>query len=182
MSFYRRLGWLIALVGLAACSPGMPAANVVLTDDRGQTWSLAEQRGTPVVLTFGFTHCADTCPETLAKLAHLAEKMQDAAKRPEIVMVSVDPQRDTPAVLHAFVTRFPPGVVGLTGTPAQIDAVKAAYHVWSQKVPGPHGRGNYDVAHSAVMFFIDAGGRVRGLGDDADSQASMARAMRELNG
>ena len=131
-------------------------------------------------MTFGFTHCADTCPATLAKLARLAATN---AKTPvEIAVVTVDPQRDSVTAMHRFVTRFAEGnarVVGLTGTPAQIDDVERAYHVWAQRIPGRRLNAAYDVAHSAVVYFIDPSGVTRSVHDDDDSDAVLAAALRE---
>jgi protein SCO1 len=133
------------------------------------------------VIAFGFTHCADTCPATLAKLAGLAGAANVTSPF-EIALVTVDPQRDSVAAMHRFVTRFGGGnarVVGLTGTPNQIDAVERAYHVWAQRIPGRQPRGAYDVAHSAVVYFIDRDGATRSVHDDDDSDAALAAALRE---
>ena len=165
---------------LAACAQRGPSApNFTLVDDAGRPWSLATQRGNPVVLTFGFTHCADTCPETLAKLARLRRTLGAGTTR--IAMVSVDPSRDTPPVLHRFVGQFDGPVVGLTGAPANVAAVESAYHVWAQRVPGRfHRAGSYDVVHSAIIYFIDARGAIRDISDDDASDAALAHAMRRL--
>lgn len=133
------------------------------------------------MLTFGFTHCLDTCPATLAKLAHLAEG-RDAKTPVEIAFVTVDPQRDSVATMHRFVGRFDGGnarVVGLTGTAEQIDAVESAYHVWAQRIPGRRPGAAYDIAHSAVVYFIDRNGVTRSVHDDDDSDAVLAAALRE---
>lgn len=169
---------------LLLCSCGgrsVAAPGFTLTDDTGKAWSLASQRGKPVVLTFGFTHCADTCPATLAKLAHLAGG-SDPKTPIDIAFVTVDPQRDSVETMHRFVTRFDAGnahVVGLTGTPDQIDAVERAYHVWAQRIPGRRPDGAYDVAHSSVVYFIDRNGTTRSVHDDDDSDAVLAAALRE---
>jgi len=133
------------------------------------------------VLTFGFTHCLDTCPATLAKLARLAAG-PDAQTPVEIAFVTVDPQRDSVTAMHRFVSRFSQPhvrVVGLTGTPDRIDAVERAYHVWAQRIPGRQPHGAYDVAHSAVVYFIDRNGVTRSVHDDDDSDAVLAAALRE---
>jgi protein SCO1/2 len=170
---------LSAALLLLACSRVPAAPSFTLTDDAGRPWSLSSQRGAPVVLTFGFTHCADTCPATLAKLARLAGS---SAKTPvEIAFITVDPQRDTVTAMHRFVNRFNEAgahVVGLTGTPDQIDAVERAYHVWAQRIPGRQ-HGAYDIAHSAVVYFIDRSGVTRSVHDDDDSDAVLAAALRE---
>ncbi|HEY1653626.1 MAG TPA: SCO family protein [Candidatus Tumulicola sp.] len=185
MSCFLRLSCAAALIAVVAgCAARGPAApDFTLTSDTGQPWSLAAQRGRPVLLTFGFTHCADTCPATLAKLARLrTNALGPHGRDVEIVLVTVDPNRDTPAVLHAFVSRFGPSIVGLTGDPGRIRAVENAYHVWAQSVPGNRRGGNYDVAHAAVIYLIDAAGRIRGLHEDDESEADLARAVREMLG
>jgi protein SCO1 len=164
---------------LGSCSSGT-APNFRLTDDTGASWTLAGQQGKTVVLTFGFTHCTDTCPATLAKLTRLAGTVDAQGHSVEIVFVTVDPGRDTPRVLHRFLTHFNTGathVTGLTGSPPQIDSVERAYHVWAQRIPGS--RASYDVAHSAVIYFIDPAGRIRALHDDDDPDAVLSAALRE---
>jgi protein SCO1 len=166
---------------LGSCGRQWLAPDFRLTDDTGAPWTLANQRGKTVVLTFGFTHCADTCPATLAKLSRLASALDDPRPALEIVFVTVDPQRDTPPQLHRFLAHFKAGpahVIGLTGPTPQIDAVERAYHVWAQRVPGRR-RSAYDIAHSAVIYFIDPGGRIRALHDDGDSDAVLSAALRE---
>jgi protein SCO1 len=173
---------LAAALLLCSCAHRAAAPPFTLTDDAGQSWSLASQRGKPVILTFGFTHCADTCPATLAKLARLAGR--DAESPVEIAFVTVDPQRDSVAAMHRFITRFEAGnahVVGLTGTPDQIDAVERAYHVWAQRIPGRRSGQAYDIAHSSVVYFIDRNGATRSVHDDDDSDAVLATALREAS-
>jgi protein SCO1/2 len=178
-----RIGLAVGLaVLLAGCARTPSAPPIRLTDGSGSPWSLDAQRGKAVVVNFGYTHCADTCPETLAKLAHLVDGLGVQAREVEIAFVTVDPQRDTPQALHVFVRRFETPnarIVGLTGTPAQISAVENAYHVWAQRIPGKHRNGEYDVAHSAVIFFVDQSGRLSSLHDDGDPDAVLARALRE---
>jgi protein SCO1 len=186
----RRLFALLAALPLglafAACSGGWNAPDFTLHDDGGQAWTLSQQRGDVVLLTFGFTHCADTCPATLAKLEHLTEGRSEPSPQIEIAFVTVDPQRDTPAVMHRFLARFAQvgggRLVGLTGTPAQIAGVERAYHVWSQKIPGPRARDDYDEAHTAVIYVIDGSGRIRSLHEDDDSEQSLRAALRQVLG
>jgi protein SCO1 len=175
----RFLGLLLALV-LAACARGNPAADFTLTSDSGSPWSLSAQRGKPVALTFGYTHCTDTCPLTLAKLARATRSLGPRGNDVEIVFVTVDPQRDTPAVLGAFLRQFGPGFTGLTGTLEQVTSVEQAYHVWGQRVPGRPGSPDYDEAHGSAIFFIDRDGRVRGIHDAGDSIQVLSQAAGEL--
>lgn len=158
------------------------APNFTLTDDSGSQWTLADQRGKIVALFFGYTHCPDTCPLTLAKLTEAVRRQGPAASNFEIAFVTVDPARDTPAALHRYVAKFPAAhIVGLTGSPDRIAAVERAYRVWAQKIPGTHhGGSSYDDAHSSVTYIIDREGRSRVLHDDSDDVASFAADFRVL--
>ncbi|HEV3195406.1 MAG TPA: SCO family protein [Candidatus Cybelea sp.] len=176
----------IACIGLTvACSNGRAAPNFTLLDDAAKSWTLSRQRGKALLLTFGFTHCADTCPAMLARLAGMSRSLGAQADELEIVLVTVDPARDTTPVMHRFMARFrglsSSRLVGLTGTAQQIEAVERAYDVWSQRIPGARRRG-YDEAHSTVIFLIDSRGQVRALRDADDSEGSIARAVAEMLG
>jgi protein SCO1 len=172
----RRLLAISLALAFVGCARGNPAADFTLQSDESAPWSLSAQHGKAVVLTFGYTHCADTCPLTLAKLAKAKERLGPRADDVEIAFVTVDPQRDTPAALRAFLQKVGGGFVGLTGTPQQIDTVEQAYHVWAQRVPGKHGGDDYDDAHASAIFFIDTRGNVSSLHDDSDSIEDLSRA------
>jgi protein SCO1 len=174
---------LLVAAGFGCASRGGTAPDFTLTADGGQPWTLSAQRGRPVLLIFGFTHCADTCPATLAKLARLTRSSPGApSSNVEIAMVTVDPQRDTPPVLHAFVARFDGPIVGLTGTPSHVAEVERAYHVWAQRIPGKHRlASDYDVAHTAVIYAIDGRGNIRAIRNDDDSDATLTGTVRDLS-
>jgi protein SCO1/2 len=178
----RRLLAISLALAFAGCARGNPAADFTLQSDESAPWSLSSQRGKAVVLTFGYTHCADTCPLALAELAKARQTLGARAGDVEIAFVTVDPRRDTPQALHAFLQKLGSGFVGLTGTPQQIDAVEQAYHVWAQRVPGKHGGGDYDDAHASAIFFIDRRGNVSSLHDDSDSIEELGRAARNALG
>ena len=164
----------IAAFALGACSSHEPATDITLTDQHAKPWSLSSQRGTPLVLYFGFTHCPDTCPTTLAKLAKALAPIPGA----KVVFVTLDPQRDTPSVLAKYVARFEGApIVALTGTQAQIDAVQNDYHIWSQKVPGKHRKGEYDIAHTSLALVIDRAGAIRSTLQDSDTIQQIAIAV-----
>jgi len=175
---------LLALTLPAACASGQRAADFTLVDDSGAPWQLSQQHGKALLLTFGYTHCADTCPATLAKLVQTARGLGSRSQQLEIVFVTVDPRRDSPSALHRYVARFDrPGdgrLVALMGSVSQLAAVEKAYHVWSQAMPVRHGR--YEVAHGAAIFLIDGEQWLRGVQDDEDSQASLTRAVSALLG
>ena len=161
---------LFALLG-AGCSRYPAAPDFTLVDENGAPWTLSAQHGKAVAMYFGFTHCPDTCPTTLAKLAKVMANDRNA----EIVFVTVDPERDTPQVMKAYDRRFTGApIVGLTGTRKQIDEVEREYHVWAQKIPGKHGNDDYDEAHISVVFFIDPSGRQRMIADQTDNDAALA--------
>jgi protein SCO1/2 len=173
---------LLLVLAVAGCARGNAAADFTLQDAGGAPWSLAAQRGKAVVLTFGYTHCTDTCPATLAKLAQATRALGTRAADVEVAFVTVDPQRDTPAILRAYLQKFDPRFVGLTGTPQQVAAVEQAYHVWAQRIPGKRGNDNYDDAHSSAIFFIDARGNTTALHDGNDSVDVLTRAASDANG
>ncbi|MBV8638604.1 MAG: SCO family protein [Candidatus Eremiobacteraeota bacterium] len=165
----------LALLGGAGCSRYPAAPDFTLTDQHGALWTLSAQHGKAVALYFGFTHCPDTCPATVAKLAKAIGENGNA----EIAFVTVDPQRDTPPVLDAFAQRFSGApIIGLTGSPKQIASVERAYHIWAQKIPGKHGNYDYDEAHISIVTFIDANGRERGIADQDESVTTLASDIR----
>jgi protein SCO1/2 len=158
----------------------MQAPDFALTDHTGKSWNLAAQKGKTIALFFGYTHCPDTCPATLALLSR-AVRDAKADGKTQIAFVTVDPKRDTPATLAAYVKKFDGPVVGLTGSRAQVEAVERSYHQWAQKIPGKHGDDNYDDAHSSTIFLIDRSGNERVLHDPADTVDAVASDLRELN-
>ena len=153
------------------------APDFTLQAQGGERFTLSDQRGHPVVLFFGYTHCPDVCPTTLANLAH-AVRARGLGDRVRVAFVTVDPRRDTPSVLRRYVALFDPHFVGLTGSRAQLDTVFDDYHVWSKEVPSGGAAGEYFMSHSTTVYFIDRDGRLRGLGDWNDSPGALQRDLR----
>jgi protein SCO1/2 len=122
-----------------------------LTDDRGSPFNDQRLRGAPTLLFFGFTHCPDVCPTTLATLAEI----ERAAVMPHlrVLFVSVDPARDTPEVLGRYVHAFDPGFTGLTGSEHAIGELAARLGVAYERVELPGG--DYTMDHSAALFLLD---------------------------
>ncbi len=114
-------------------NPPFEAADFRLTNQDGQAVRLSDYRGKLVVLYFGYTHCPDECPTTLAMLNRAMSEMKDAGSSTQVLFVSVDPQQDTPPVLKEYLARFNSKFVGLTGQPAEVDAVLKAYGVAAEK-------------------------------------------------
>jgi protein SCO1 len=173
---------LAAAMFVAACGHGSTAPNFTLTAQNGTSWSLAAQRGKTVALFFGYTHCSDVCPTTLATLSKAMSSLGPKSNGAEIVFVTIDPERDTPPVLARWISLFDnPHIVGLTGTRAQLKPVYAAYHVWAQRIPGRKGSG-YEMAHSSTVYMIGPDGSLRGVHDWQDSEQSFARAFKDTAG
>jgi protein SCO1/2 len=181
----------LAAVLLAACSsarfdgtamsPVRQAPPFTLTDQSGHAWSLDSQRGERVALYFGYTHCPDDCPLTLAKLSHAIAELGSNGKNSEIAFVTVDPARDTPAVLAAYIARFHGArIVGLTGSRTALARVYRAYDVWAQRIPGASPSHGYDVSHASPVFLIDSAGRLRVVHDDDDPRSAFVHDLRLL--
>ncbi len=172
-----RLLALLVFCTLAACSSDAPAPDISLVDQHGERWTLSAQRGAPLAVYFGYTHCLDTCPTMLAKLTKSLANVPDA----KVVFVTVDPERDTPRVLDAYAKRFTGApIVALTGTQGEVSAAENAYHVWAQKIPGKRGNDNYDDAHASYAFLIDSDGVQRALFHDDDSMTTIADAVEKM--
>lgn len=131
-----------------------------LIDHNGTMRHLADFRGKVVVMFFGFTHCPDVCPTTLAEFNSALKKLGDASNRVQVLFVTVDPERDTPEVLRAYVTAFNSDFLGLTGTPDQIAEVAREFKIVYRKAPGSNPE-NYSVDHSAGTYILDEQGRLR---------------------
>ncbi len=131
-----------------------------LIDHSGKARRLADFRGKVVVVFFGFTHCPDACPTTLAELAAAKRKLAADGARVQVLLVTVDPERDTPENLSKYVTAFDADFLGLTGSAQQIATVAREFKVIYQKVEGKL-PGGYTVDHSAGTFIFDTQGRLR---------------------
>lgn len=133
-----------------------------LTNHRGETVTDADFLGRPMLVYFGFTYCPDVCPLSLQAMGAALEQMpaEDAA-RFQTVLISVDPERDTPDALADYVTAevFPDNLMGLTGTPEQIRDVARAYRVYYARVEDENTIADYLVDHLSVIFLMDADGQ-----------------------
>jgi protein SCO1/2 len=140
--------------------PPAPVADFTLTGPDGKTLSLSDFRGKLVVLYFGYTSCPDVCPTTMAALAQAMRDLGAKADGVQGIMVTVDPQRDTPDRLNSYVTAFDPRFIGLSGTPDQIAGAAKAFGVVYQVHPGSSAA-NYLVDHTATTTVLDKDGRIR---------------------
>lgn len=138
---------------------GRDIAAVTLLDQDGRTFTPQQLRGHPSLLFFGFTHCPDICPATLALLAALARSNTLPAL--QTVFITVDPQRDDPASMKRYVTAFGANLTGVTGTSAQLERLMKSVGVASlrRELPG----GDYTVDHSATLFLLDSQARIAAI-------------------
>ncbi|HVC57347.1 MAG TPA: SCO family protein [Stellaceae bacterium] len=133
-----------------------------LVDQNAKPFTDADLKGKWSLVFFGFTHCTDVCPTTLNELSLAFDKLSRKARaKVAIVFVSVDPARDTPAVLKTYLESFDAPVVGLTGTAAEVKQVAKDYHVYYAKHPLPGG--GYDMDHSSLIYVMDPQGRYRSI-------------------
>jgi protein SCO1/2 len=157
---------------LAACSPEAPkfrstditgaefGRELALTGHDGKPRSLADFRGKAVVLFFGYTHCPDICPTTLADVAAALKNLGPDAARVQVLFVTLDPERDTPQVLSQYAPAFDPSFLGLYGDAAATLRAAKEFKIFYEKRPGS-APGAYTVDHSAQSYVFDALGRLR---------------------
>jgi protein SCO1/2 len=141
--------------------PALPAPAFALrgSDGSGDVGP-ARYRGKVVLMSFGFTHCPAVCPTTLATLAQARRQLGAAAADVQVVFVTVDPERDNPALVKASLASFDPSFVGATGRPEALAAVRRSYGVSADKVAVGDG---YAVDHTSSIYVIDRGGRLRAV-------------------
>jgi cytochrome oxidase Cu insertion factor (SCO1/SenC/PrrC family) len=159
--------WIAVLLGAAGWigwdawqgkQPGI-GGPFSLVDQNGKTVTADSLKGKPTLIYFGYTYCPDVCPTSLLLMETAVEKLGvDAAKKVNLVFITVDPERDTPELIKGYVTNFGPTFEGLTGTPEQIAQVARAYRVYYQKVPGKDGA-TYLMDHSSIVYLLDRNGR-----------------------
>jgi protein SCO1/2 len=130
-----------------------------LTDHNGVRRTLADFRGKVVVVFFGFTHCPEACPTTMAELATVTRELGAEAGRMQVLFITVDPERDTPEVLRKYVPAFDASFLGLYGTADETKRTAKEFKVYFQKQQQPGG--SYTLDHSAGTFVFDKAGRLR---------------------
>jgi protein SCO1 len=162
----RILLLLTALVGVAACrrAPDLPVLPIGgdfrLTDQHGRPFQSTSLRGNVVLVFFGYTFCPDVCPTTLSKIAAVRRKLGGDATRLKTVYITIDPKRDTPAVMRDHLAQFSVDAVGLTGTELEIAAVAQQFGAGFEVQPAASAA-EYLVAHTTSMFAVDPQGHTR---------------------
>jgi len=146
--------------GTTYAEPYPAAPEIELTHANGTNYRLSEMRGKVVMLFFGYTSCPDVCPTTMAELKQALEKIGDQADQVQVLYVTVDPQRDTPARVQEYVDHFNPSFIGLSGSESELAKVWSDYGVFREIVDGTSAAG-YLVNHTARVTMIDQQGNLR---------------------
>ncbi|WP_198651604.1 SCO family protein [Dyella sp. C11] len=157
----------------------MPDLDFHLVDDHGKSVTGQDYRGKVVLLYFGYTHCPDVCPLTLAQLHVVMQRLGPLADGARILFVSVDPARDTPDIMHAYVNAFDPRAVGLTGSPRDIETLSKRYRSAFTREPD-RADGQYEVSHSSAIYVFDGNGKARLLATPNQSQDDMVHDLHLL--
>ena len=157
---------------LPGCAPDKPqfksidltgadyAQGFSLTDHNGQLRTLKDFAGKIVVVFFGFTQCPDVCPTSMAELTQVKQLLGPDGDKLQAVFITVDPERDTPALLKAYMANFDPTFLALRPTPEQLPQVAKDFKVYYKKVEGRTG-GSYSMDHSAGSYIFDGNGHIR---------------------
>jgi len=181
---------LVAIGGiLLALQPRSPVTNesslgtiggpFTLTGSDGKAFASSRLNGKPAAVFFGFTHCPDVCPTTLARLVKLRRQLGKGDDALSIVFISVDPERDGPAEVGSYAGLFGSPIVGLTGNPAGIERVKKQFGVYSAKAPQPGG--GYSVDHSAAVFLMDRNGKFVATLSPEEGEAVALEKLRRIS-
>ena len=188
----RRTIFLALWLGLFACTAQTPVAfhntdisgaefghALALTDHHGQSRTLADFRGKAVILFFGYTSCPDVCPTALVRFAEAMQQLGADAARVQVLFVTLDPARDTPAKLAAYVPWFDPSFLGLYGDAAATAAVAREFKVFYAKKETGGGMA-YVLDHSAGAYVFDPAGRIRLYVKDDATIAAIVGDLRDL--
>lgn len=193
-AYVRRAGAALFVALLcAACSQSAPsfhslditgnnafAKDFSLLDTQGHTRTLADYKGKAVVMFFGYTHCPDVCPTTMAELNQVMQKLGGDASRVQVLFVTVDPQRDTAALLSKYVPAFNPSFVGLRpADDAALTNVTKGFRVVVNKVPGK-GADDYTIDHTAGIYVFDPQGQLRLFMKPDETPDAMAQDLKIL--
>jgi protein SCO1/2 len=175
----------VVVLGLAAAAllPRMAAPAAIqiggpfaLTDGDGHAVTDRSYAGLWKLVYFGYTHCPDACPTTLSALGAAMDKLSPGQRRDiRVLFISVDPGRDTPGVIGAYVKAFGPEFIGLTGSPAALAPVESSYHVYAARHALKDG--DYAMDHSSIIYVMAPDGHFVGLLDDSLTPAAMAQKL-----
>jgi protein SCO1/2 len=166
LMFSAFLGGLVIFLGVilfathyqgTAGGPSAIGGPFKLVDQSGKPITDEDMKGHPFLVFFGYTHCPDICPTTLFEMSEVMRALGNDADRINALFITVDPERDTPAVMKDYLSSFDPHLRGGTGDQKAIDAVERAYRVYAKKVPAE--KGDYSMDHTALVYLMDKQGR-----------------------
>jgi protein SCO1/2 len=157
----------------------IPDLEFTLTGTHGETVDASSLRGKPILIFFGFTSCPDVCPTTLAQLSAIMKKLGKRADSIQIALVSVDPERDTPAVMKSYTESFGPWLLGLTGPEDALTSLRESYGVYAA-MESSESKGTYNIMHSAAIFAFDRKGRGRLLISDVSNHDAVVADLLQL--
>lgn len=194
MQYWIKLVCLMLLLGLlSACQPTTSGNKLVatditgadfeqnmrLTDHTGKMRTLADFKGKVVALFFGYTHCPDVCPTTMADFKQTMKLLGEESNDVQVLFVTLDPERDTPEVLAQFVPSFDSRFIGLTGSVEEIAATASMFKIFSSKV-ATEGRSTYTIDHSAGTYIYDKHGKIRLYVEYGEKPADLANDIKTL--
>lgn len=180
-----------ALLALGACAPPPPPFNasevsgiaygkdIGIADTSGKIRRVEDFKGQITLVFFGFTRCPDVCPSTLMRLRQVRDALGPDADKLQVLLVSVDPERDTPDRLEAYVKNFDPSFIGLRPEPAELEKVIKAFHAIAVKVPTADGK-DYTVDHSATLYVYDRRNQLRLIAQPDIAIEAFASDLRRL--
>ena len=191
-SFLRLIGAALLLMCLAACSPKPEFKNIDITgssafgkdfslvDSDGKVRTLADFKGKVVVMFFGYTQCPDICPTTLTEMQQVMTLLGPQADKVQVLFVTVDPDRDTAAILKQYVPSFDSRFMGLRpADEAALEKVTKDFKIYYKKVPGTS-PGSYTIDHTAGSYAFDPEGRLRLYIKHAQGPETLAHDLKEL--
>jgi protein SCO1/2 len=171
------LGGIFAVTGYSPTPhPTAIGGPFHLVDQNGKPFGDQDMKGKPYLVFFGFTHCPDICPTTLFEMSQLMRKLGPDADRVGVLFITVDPGRDTPALIKDYLASFDPHLRGLTGDQAAIDQAVKDYRVYAKKVPLQGS--DYTMDHTAIVYLMDKDGQFIAPFDlqrSADAEATELR-------
>ncbi len=170
--------WMSVCATALAQNPAVPAPSIKLTDHNGTLVTEHTFKGKPSVVFFGFTHCPDICPTTLSEMSLLLDELGAGADRINFIFMSVDPERDTPKALKAYLDHFDPRIFGLTGPIESITRFAKGLGATFKKVP--IGGGEYVMDHPIMHYVLDESWQRTGVLYARSNTAGRARTLNKL--
>lgn len=155
---------------------------ISLIDHTGARVTEDSYKGAPTVIYFGFTYCPDVCPAALSTLGAAYRRLPEGEVRPQTLLISIDPERDTPEALASYVASpsFPPGLVGLTGTEAEIRAAADAFKADYARIDQPESLAEYTMDHTNLIYVMDEDWKLKTFFTHADTPESISSCLAEL--